>query len=492
MAQGGSIVRGGVVQRLAAIRMAKDGRVQTPYRILVACGGQAREVWPPTAAPPEDTIRLPSDDIVVQHAICDPCPALAYIEMLSDGTLQWVNDTGNVCPQAGPSNVISYTAIGPPPVAASRYLVRLTDTSTGDASPDGPMGWVSLSTSPRWSVSQSGLGAQFTDARLELARDDGNGNPVDLVGVNLTMLARVDNCTVDPDPPTQPPGLDPSTPWLLEDQTVGEPAFVQVLIEYFYGPGRLIGRENRRTKYEETYADPATQQETAGLFIVRGPRELIVGSPLDTYLPLSFVLGDFRQEWYLIQETAGESEVVAELRLNDGTGNITRKQITMRVKREDGVPTIPLEPGGALPLLYDRNPNNRPGVTPAVELRIDTDGNFYGDLQIQADPTNPIGQWLDGQDASAFEVRVTVEGGPFYFTGTVNQWVPLDADLTYRVFAPPPDDGRTTYEVTQNANLTITIRQRNKIENSETWTVTMIADNIVQFTEGPGGGLPLP
>lgn len=335
MQKGIAFVYKGRIEYAGEMRVAFNGTVYAPTRIVVACGGTAREVWPIGPGDPIIGV-MGTDTKLAIDTVSEPGLATAYWKYLNpSGRVEWSNT-----PAPNVNGTGSETAITPPPYQSGQWIMRMVPVS---GSISGPLGWRDALTQPEWTVSNNIPGTTNTaQGQFSIARDNGAGAP--LVS---TLISRTVNFRAEVVGSTGNPGFQfSSNPWVLEDITTEKVAetSIEVFLDPYNSIGTVKGFEGisgtpNRKKYDEVYAQPATQGEQVRLSLISGDTGQITGSPTDTWLPLSFVTGDLGHEWELEADTAGE-DYSAEVRLefNDSFGNIVSKAVSLRSAREDTAP----------------------------------------------------------------------------------------------------------------------------------------------------------
>jgi hypothetical protein len=201
-----------------------------------------------------------------------------------------------------------------------------------------------------------------------------------------------------------------------------------------------LPNNNSTRKYNELYGDPADRSETVRVVAVSGDTAELVGktaaSLLNTWLPLDWV-NAYQYGWEVRAPSDGDDYTVeATMEIDDGSGGIVTKTITLHAQRGDETPTdseldVPAGPFAGVAIATD---------APLSQLRFTakTDGTMSFE---DHNGTSQFGwpkDWNDAapatDDSENFLIRVVlIDGEPPNGSGEGDPgvWYPLTFDRTY-------------------------------------------------------------
>jgi len=432
MTKGIAPVTQGRVKYGEVARVAFDGEVQNADRILVACGGFAREIWPTNVVVGDPEIVMTTSAVETRDSVQAPGTAEAFF--------RFANATGKV--EWGWYGVTqSEQALQPPVGSSGQFICRMT-TVSGTIS--GPSGWVDVTTLPEWTVSETVEGqTEEAEGTFEIAEDDGGGSPV-----GGTEVAKTVDFTAEVTGSTTNPGFEfSSSPWDLENITSDTEAQVAFRITLEVGPdtGRVEGWEglpndNSNRKYNELYGNPADRSELVRITAVSGDTAELVGttaaSLLGVWLQLDWVNGYQYSYEVRAPDDGDDFTVEATMEVDDGDGLIVTKNITLHAQRGDEPPTsseidLPAGPFAGVAIATD---------APLSQLRFTArnDGTMTFE---DHNGTSQFGwpkDWNDSAptppDPENFLVRVVLLSGSApngAGEGNLNQWYSLQFNRTW-------------------------------------------------------------
>ena len=320
----------------------------------------------------------------------------------------------------------SFYAINPPPRATGFYLWRITEVS-GTLTSTDPIGtWVDVNSEGTSGIKEyylinTNLGAITAQATIEVAEDDGTGNPK-----SGTVVAKTINFTAEI---VGESICFTTQPWTLSNTETNENAEVYLVSvpEGWWDP---VNEYNVREAYlTGEYGFPKGIQEYEVYSCdwsldVQVKVDQISGDPIQGDALGTFIGTGVRRRWWIDADTAGTSkQAVADITYTDGVETVT-KRVNMYAEWVSET----VDPGSGVSDDFTRRDSHVDWQTvPAppfnqctIDFFLNTDGTLTTWHQHGGEPASYPQNWNDAAptvtDPENFESRITWISGWRYMT----------------------------------------------------------------------------